>query len=218
MSDKKKIIFVAFVGGRCGSSMTMGILDRCGCNCGPDADRSQSVENPGGFYEIESIQSLWRKESSWLITKPFEEPFSFDQIRQNVDAKQELVRIFENEYENRYPVVVKAMDFACVAMFENDPEYDIRVVCPMRNITDQCRSIARMWGTEYTIDCFKPWLTKMYYWMEAYKREFHFRYLDVDFNELLDNPKEQIDRIAEFCGLENTCGEWVKPEYSRSRL
>jgi hypothetical protein len=199
----------------------MGLLDRCGVNTGPHRNK-RSVENPGGFYEVPALQHWCYDENRFQHVRPFTEPHSPEQIRNLASAKPRLLDIFEKEYKNNWPIAIKSMDFAGVACFENDPEYDVRVICLHRYIVDQCFSIARMWSKpdQYPADSFRPWLERMYAWMEEYKKEFKFPYLDCHFENFFTIPEEMTERICKFCDIEYNPAAtdgWVNPQFSRSR-
>ena len=225
----KKIIFVATVYGRCGSSMTMGLLARCGVSVGKDADKLKSVEVPVGSYELQVVEKHWQKyyqKQNWENhTKNLTNPrLSYDKHLALKSVRSELDAIIESVCEGKYPVAIKAMDFAGIAAYENDPDYDIRVICLHRNIEDQARSISKMWGNvpQYPPQAFHKWLKDGYAWVEGFKKEFKFPYLDVNFNDMLDDPEGEGLRICEFCEISKpTSGmlsNYVNKEYSKSRI
>lgn len=201
--------------------MVMGILDRGGVNVGPDGCLARSVENPGGFYEVKETHNYVYKHY-YDHMNPFKPMWSFEKLRALKSERPELISILENRFGGKYPIAIKTMDCAALPSFENDEEYDIRVLWVHRKIADQARSIARMWADKSPPDVYWcDWLTKRYAWFETFRKEFDFKYLDVDFNAVLDDPRAEGERILRFCDLEvkglDEIEKWVNPAFSRSR-
>lgn len=226
----KKIICVATVYGRCGSSMVMGILERCGVSVGKDlSSQLKSIEVPGGSYELQILEKYWQKyyqKQNWEnhVKNLINKRLTYSKLRELKSVRQELDAIIESICNGKYPVAIKSMDYVGIAAYENDSEYDIRVICLHRNIEDQARSISKMWGniSAYPPQVFYKWLKEGYEWVEGFKKEFKFPYLDVNFNDILEDPENEGNRICEFCGINkiepSILFDWVKKEYSRSRI
>ena len=218
----KKLIVVAFAAGRCGSSMIMGLLHRAGVNMGDKWDnRPANVENPGGFYETQAIEKFIYGPLIEQM-RPFVKMPSFEKLRTyNKKFKPDLEKIFETAYHGVFPLAIKDMHLGMLPMFENDPEYDVRVIWANRPLHDQALSVQKVWNKPgYPAARFEPWLSEMNKWMAAFRQEFKFKSLDITFNEMLKTPVEIAKQICEFCEIQLPTPEsikaWIRPEWSRS--
>ena len=218
--NKKKLIFVAVAVGRCGSSMVVGMLERAGVNAGVNPCHSKSVSNPGGFYETRGILKFLY-DYYYDHMNAFKPMFSFEKLRDK-DLLPKYLDILKHDYDDKYPMAVKALDYLPIAMFENEKDYDIRVVYVTRKLEDQAKSIRGMWSNKGpTYEWWCDWLKERYAWADIFRDEIKFPYLGVDFNDVLDHPREEAEKMLKFCDIEaknlDEIEKWINPKYSRSR-
>lgn len=198
----------------------MGLLHRAGVNVGAWNHRGTNKDNPGGFYETKALEAFtYGKMVEQML--PFKPRPTFEKMRENTKFKKDLEIVFKRDYSDRFPIAVKDMHMTILPMFENDPEYDVRVIWANRTLRDQALSIQKVWNSpQYPAARFEPWLKEMNDWMAGFRKTFQFKSLDVDFNEVLSAPVETAKKICEFCEIQLPTQEsikaWIRPEWSRS--
>lgn len=200
--------------------MAMGILDRAGFNVGPHGS-VKSIENPGGFYEVPTLQAWCYNKDAFHHNRPFQPQLSIDDLRKLSKQKPALLKIIENDFSGKFPIAMKAMDFAGLSCFESDPDYDVRVIFLRRKIKDQATSIRRMHGdrgASHQEWC--DWLIKMYEWAYGYFSWFDFQYTIVDFEKIITDTEASTKKILDACGVDyeniESIKKWVNPSFSRS--
>lgn len=214
-----KVIIVAFVAGRCGSSTIMGLLHRAGVNVGNWDHRGKNVENPGGFYETKAIEVFTYGNMGDQML-PFKPMPAFDKLREHKKLMPKLEAIFKNDYNGLFPLAFKDMHMSVIPMFEGNPDYDVRIIYAVRNMQEQCLSIQKVWRhLAYPAKRFEPWLKGMYDWMAEFKKEFPLKSITVDFNDVLKDPVGTTKKMCDFCEIKTPDdGEiikWVNPKWAR---
>ncbi len=200
----------------------MGLLNHAGASVGNVSD-TISIENLKGFFEIVEMVASLRDIYSPHMT-PFTDPFDFARLRYLKNMrKAEIISKIDKCFSNSTTIAMKANSYIPINIFENDEDYDIKMICLERNMEDQIRSIERMWGKKSPgAKKFEEWLIKCRKWGKEFREEFKFDYLDIAFEDILDKPVSEAKRMYSFCGLtripeDKVILDWVDPKLSRSR-
>ena len=168
---RNKIKPIIIVSGlpRSGTSMAMKILEAGGISPLTDNLRTADTDNPKGYFEFERVKKLREGDTAWLP-----------------DAEGKAVKVI-------------------AALLTHLPsEHEYRVLFMRRNIDEVLASQAKMLenrGEESKADdatmkdLFKKHLQKVRGWMNSQP---NLLYLDLDYNEIIKNPKPYISQINHF--------------------
>lgn len=156
---------------RSGTSMTMKMLEAGGIPPLTDQIREADVDNPRGYYEFERAKKLKEGDTAWLP-----------------DAQGKAVKLIG------------------ALLVELPPKYDYRVLFMRRNIGEVLASQGKMLerrGEENKIDddtmavLFEKHIRQVEDWM---KKQPGLKYIDVDYNTMLADPRPQVEVINKFLG------------------
>ena len=168
---RNKIKPIVIVSGlpRSGTSMAMKILEAGGIPPLTDNLRTADTDNPKGYFEFERVKKLREGDTAWLP-----------------DAEGKAVKVI-------------------AALLTHLPsEHEYRVLFMRRNIDEVLASQAKMLenrGEESKADdatmkdLFQKHLQKVRGWMNSQP---NLLYLDLDYNEIIKNPKPYISQINHF--------------------
>lgn len=162
--------FVTIVSGlpRSGTSMMMRMLDVGGMPVLVDNIRVADDDNPRGYYEYEPVKQT-RRDSSWV---------------QNAGGK--------------------AVKLVYRLLYDLPRDYQYRVLFMRRNLNEVLASQRKMLARDGRGDevedaemaaLFRAELAKFDAWI---KQQSNFSLIDVQYNDLLDEPGPVISRVAEF--------------------
>ncbi|MEN8173143.1 MAG: sulfotransferase [Chloroflexota bacterium] len=167
---KKEIIIVSGLP-RSGTSMMMKMLDAAGIEPLTDHIRTADDDNPKGYYEFERAKKLKEGDAAWLP-----------------DAQGKAVKIIG------------------ALLVELPSNYPYRVLFMRRNMDEILASQNQMLvrrGEEQKVDdqviaqLFQKHIQQVETWMQ---KQSNLRYLDVDYNAMLKDPRPQLDAINQFLG------------------
>ncbi len=156
---------------RSGTSMTMKMLEAGGIPPLTDQIREADEDNPKGYYEFERAKKLKDGDTAWLP-----------------DAQGKVVKLIG------------------ALLVELPPGYTYRVLFMRRNIREVLASQSKMLerrGEESQVDdgtmaaLFEKHILQVEAWMRKQPR---LRYLDVDYNAMLADPRPQVEAINHFLG------------------
>ena len=152
----RKVIAVSFVGGRVGSSLVMGLLEKSGISVG-NVDKTYSTQNEKGFYEINEYNRWLRKEFPF-VSQFMPHDRNFYGIAWLSDTKQKRFKLLINKwFKNKSIIAIKAPYYFPVYLF--DDSFDLTIISLKRKVSKQADSIEK-WNTEK--GDFKKWLKRWY--------------------------------------------------------
>jgi len=188
---KSKPIIIVSGLPRSGTSMVMKMLEAGGIPPLTDHIRTADDDNPKGYYEFERAKKLKEGDMAWLP-----------------EAQGKVVK------------VIGAL------LVDLHPGYEYRVLFMRRKMDEVLASQGKMLerrGEEKKVDddtmtvLFQKHIKQVEDWM---KQQSNLRYIDVDYNNLLDAPQPQIEQINRFLGGEldeAAMAAVVDPELYRQR-
>jgi hypothetical protein len=157
---------------RSGTSMAMKMLDAAGIDIVTDKLRTADEDNPKGYFELERVKDL-EKESDKSYLK-------------NARGK-----------------AVKVISFL---LKELPSDNNYKVLFMNRNLDEVLASQAKMLtrrgeDSETTDDQMKE-IWENHLWRVQYqlKHQSHFDALELHYKEMIENPREQAERIGNFLG------------------
>jgi len=190
LKSKKEIIIVSGLP-RSGTSMMMKMLDAAGIAPLTDHIRTADDDNPKGYYEFERAKNLKEGDVAWLP-----------------DAQGKAVKIIG------------------ALLVELPPNYPYRVLFMRRKMDEILASQNKMLerrDKEQKVDdenisnLFLKHITQVETWMQN-QPDLH--YLDVDYNDMLKDPRPQLEAINQFLGGEldvDAMSAIVDPDLYRQR-
>ncbi|MBL6983554.1 MAG: sulfotransferase domain-containing protein [Anaerolineales bacterium] len=158
---------------RSGTSMVMKMLEAGGISPLTDHIRSADDDNPKGYYEFERAKKLKEGDVAWLP-----------------EAQGKVVKLIG------------------ALLVELPPNYEYRVLFMRRKIEEVLASQTKMLerrGEEKKIDddtmavLFQKHIKQVEDWMD---KQSNLRYLEVDYNAMLEDPLPQVEQIKRFLGGE----------------
>ena len=176
---------------RSGTSMTMKMLDAGGIPPLTDHIRTADDDNPKGYYEYERAKKLREGDTEWIP-----------------------------EAEGKVVKVIGAL------LMHLPASYQYRVLFMRREMDEILASQARMLenrSEENKVDnetmaaLFAKHLKQIEDWMNSQP---NLKYIDVDYNLMLSNPRPQIRKINQFLGgdlNEAAMLEVIDPQLYRQR-
>jgi hypothetical protein len=157
---------------RSGTSMTMKMLEAAGLELVTDGVRTADEDNPKGYFELERVKSLTEEpDKSWLK-----------------DARGKVVKIIS------------------FLLKELPPNHNYDVIFMRRDLSEvlasQSKMLERRGESSQTDDARMRELYENDLWKAVYllKHTPWFHTLEVRYRDVLDDPREQAKRVAEFLG------------------
>lgn len=154
---------------RSGTSMLMQMLDAGGLALLTDAKRTADEDNPQGYFELEQVRHLPCDDGRWLR----------DARGKAVKVVSTLLRYLPDR--NNYKVILMRRDLSEV-------------------LASQARMLTRRGQVQDTDQARMRRLFEDDLWRATYliKHASHFDYLEVDYTQVIEDPKAQAVRIADF--------------------
>ena len=188
--SKEEIIIVSGLP-RSGTSMMMKMLEAAGITPLTDHIRTADDDNPKGYYEFERAKKLKEGDVAWLP-----------------DAQGKVVKIIG----------------ALLVELPADHTYKVLFMRRKMNeiLASQNKMLVRR-GEDQKVDdetiakLFEKHIQQVESWMQNHP---NLEYLDVDYNDMLKNPRSQIEAIVQFLGREldiDTMAAIVEPKLYRQR-
>ena len=156
---------------RSGTSLMMMMLDAAGIPPIQDNIREADADNPKGYYEFERVKDMPKGDTSWVK-----------------NTKGKAVKVI-------------------TALLEHLPKkYKYDVIMMRRDMTEILASQTKMLerrGEDNKIsddemaDLFSKHFEKVMNWV---KKQKHIRYVEISYNNLLENPQQELSKVNEFLG------------------
>lgn len=145
----RKLTALLSVGGRTGSSMTMGLLERSGLDCGA-VHQQKSTMNEKGFYEILEMQQFWHDEFSQFGHGAFMTPIpNMDELARYVNDDIDLSHLQRHKVDKYFTGdhIALKIEFAYPIMLFRPEDFEITTIMPLREIPAQAASV-RKWNSK----------------------------------------------------------------------
>jgi hypothetical protein len=165
--------YITIVSGlpRSGTSMMMRMLEAGGLPVVTDNLRRADIDNPMGYYEFEPVKKV-KEDQRWLV-----------------ESQGKVVKMVYS------------------LLYHLPPDYQYRVVFMRRKLEEVLASQRKMLerlgkgddkvSDEQIAQLFRGQLAKFNSWIEGQP---NFTLLEVDYNEVISNPTEQVTRLNAFLG------------------
>ena len=157
---------------RSGTSMTMQMLEASGLDIATDGIRKPGEDNPKGYYEYERVK----------------------------DLEKETDKSYLKEFRGK---TIKIISFLLKDLPETN---NYKVVFMRRNLDEILASQTKMLknrgeasesSNEEMLELYKNHLWKVNYLM---KHRPCFEFLEVNYKDVVENPRREAERISEFLG------------------
>jgi hypothetical protein len=165
--------FLTIVSGlpRSGTSMMMRMLEHGGMKVLVDHQRKPDVDNPRGYYEFEAVKKT-KEDASWL-----------DQ-REGTAVKMVYRLLYDLPCDRSYRVLFmrRKLDEVLAsqrAMLERNGTTN-------DGVSDE--QLAKLFETE--LNAFYKWVSQ----------QSHIRLIDIDYNQIIREPRAELARVAQFLG------------------
>lgn len=177
--------------GRCGTSMTCGILDRLGIDM---EIGKRGVKRVRGYYERGPMWTFLRGRNG-NFREPFQEGRPDDEFRKEY-----------KKYRKQHDWGFKGKDCLPLLPWILYLENDVYVIVLYRNKTNQAKSIKRnCWGNRADLDKIYQGIIEYNNKVEEFFRKYpNTRRLNLDFDFIIDYPQEAVEKIAKFVGQDVT--------------
>jgi hypothetical protein len=211
---KKKVIIIGAALGRVGSSAVMGLLNLANVNMGGRKSGlvSASHQNPKGFFEIPSIGQFFKNNFRGYYPEFNPPPVSKLDLLGRRSYKR-FKKLIDEEFGSRYPIAMKGGRCLVLPMMHYLRNiYDVRVLMLRRKPNDQAESMLRVWkrtekkqremgrvvSKDYIARYLRTWLVFV---SRIQKKYNNFKYLDVQFEDVIKNPIQASNEIFKFIGI-----------------
>ena len=191
---KKEETFVIVISGlpRSGTSMMMKMLEAGGIPPLTDKIRTADEDNPKGYYEFERVKKMPDGDTAWVG----------DAQGKAVKVIAALLEYLPKDYTYKVLFMRRSMD----EILASQKQMLIRSDKPTDEISD-----------EKLAELYRKHLAKVESWMS---QQSNLKVLDVDYNDLMQNPDPYPERIQQFLGIEMETKEMsgaVDPALYRQR-
>jgi hypothetical protein len=164
--------YVVIVSGlpRSGTSMMMKMLEAGGMDVVQDHIREPNVDNPSGYYEYERVKKLPDGDTAWLA----------DAVGKVVKVISQLVMHLPDTYKYKVLFVRRRME---------------EVLASQAKMLERRGEATDAVSDDKMSRLFEKHLQKVFAWMDERP---YVTYLDVDYNEMLADPRPTLDQVNEF--------------------
>lgn len=188
---KERVVIVSGLP-RSGTSLMMKMLEAGGIPPLTDGEREADQDNPKGYYEFERVKKLREGDIFWLP-----------------DAKGKAVKVIGA----LLPYLPSEFDFDVLFMRRAMSE----ILASQKKMLEN-----RQEDTEKVSDAdmakeFEDHLKETFGWM---KKQPNIRFIEVNYNQIMDNPAPELEKVAKFLGNQVDLGEMKKvidPQLYRQR-
>jgi hypothetical protein len=157
---------------RSGTSMMMKMLEAGGMQVVEDQIREPNADNPRGYYEFERVKKLPEGDTVWLE----------DAVGKAVKVISQLVMHLPDSYAYKVLFVRREID---------------EILASQAKMLKRRGESAGAVSNERMAGLFDKHLEKVYAWMDARP---NVAYLDVDYNQMLADPRPTLERVNAFLG------------------
>ena len=200
VTEHKKTSLVVVLGShRSGTSVMTKMLEVYGCHLGNSLLAGDPKSNPFGHFENLDIfefneKLLVKAGTSWLEPKPGD---NFQALREHIsEIRQEIKRLIDIEVFQKHINAIKEPRIPLLLEFWGPelsrPDLDVKVIVAMRHPNEVISSLAKR-------DHLNPILS-LHLWLQSTINSIrfakHFKNCFVFYQELIDDPIQEIKRVA----------------------
>lgn len=167
---------------RSGTSMMMKILDAGGLAPLTDSIRTADTDNPKGYYEFERVKQLIKGDTAWLP-----------------DATGKAVKVIAIFL----PYLPSEFNYRIIFMRRTMPE----ILASQREMLIRRGEDPDKIGDEELAHLYEKHLHQVNTWLNAQN---HLQRIDVHYNQILQNPAPEIERINQFLGNSLTLEKMIE--------
>ena len=167
----KKIVVVSGLP-RSGTSLMMMMLDAAGIPPMQDNIREADADNPKGYYEYERVKEMPKGDTGWVK-----------------NAKGKAVKVITALLEHlpkkhKYDVIVMRREIH-------------EILASQTKMLERRGEDTNKISDAEMADLFSKHFDKVMNWIQKQK---NFRYVEISYNTLLENPEQEISKVNQFLG------------------
>jgi hypothetical protein len=188
---KERVVIVSGLP-RSGTSLMMKMLEAGGIPPLTDGERTADEDNPKGYYEFERVKKLREGDIFWLP-----------------DAKGKAVKVIGA----LLPYLPSEFDFDVLFMRRAMSE----VLASQKKMLENRQEDTEKVSDEDMAKEFEDHLKETFGWM---KKQSNIRYVEVNYNQIMDNAAPELEKVAKFLGNQVDLDEMKKvidPKLYRQR-
>jgi len=157
---------------RSGTSLMMMMLDAAGIPPMQDYVRTADDDNPKGYYEYERVKKMPEGDTSWVK----------DARGKSVKVITALLEHLPGKYQ--YDVIVMRREMA-------------EILASQKKMLERRGEDLNKVSDAEMADLFTKHFNKVMGWVRKQK---NIRFLEVSYNDLLEAPEEEIEKVIQFLG------------------
>lgn len=169
----KKIVVVSGLP-RSGTSLMMMMLDAAGIPPMQDNIREADVDNPKGYYEYERVKEMPKGDTAWVK-----------------NAKGKAVKVITALLEH----LPKKHKYDVIVMRREMDE----ILASQTKMLERRGEDTNKISDDEMSDLFSKHFDKVMAWIKTQR---NIRFVEVSYNNLLENPEEEINKVNAFLGGE----------------
>jgi broad-specificity NMP kinase len=173
-SGKENKIVVVSGLPRSGTSLMMSMLDAAGFPPMQDHIRTADEDNPKGYYEYERVKQMPEGDTAWVK-----------------DAKGKAVKVITAllkhlPKKHKYDVIVMRREIE-------------EILASQRKMLERRGEDPNKVADQEMADLFSRHFSETMDWVKAQK---NIRFVEISYNQLLEAPEEQVEKVNQFLGGE----------------
>ena len=182
----KRLIAVCYIGGRCGSSLTMGLLQLSGFDVG-NIGTVTCPNNEKGYFEVFTFQSY--------VLEVIPELKGFQPMVRFIPKNIKIVKKHRYDFSLRFKDWFKGDQIAVkcpyyLPMYLFPKEYKVTIISLKRELESQAKSIKKLNNGQGD---FRKWLMDWQVKIDKY-----FKHdIEIDFDEWISEPYKTYLRMCE---------------------
>jgi len=188
---KERVVIVSGLP-RSGTSLMMKMLEAGGIPPLTDGERAADQDNPKGYYEFERVKKLREGDIFWLP-----------------DAKGKVVKVIGA----LLPYLPGEFDFDVLFMRRAMSE----ILASQKKMLENRQEDTEKVTDDDMAKEFEDHLKEVFGWM---KKQPNIRFIEVNYNQIMDNPAPELEKVAKFLGNQVNLDEMKKvidPQLYRQR-
>lgn len=198
----QKCVIVSYPMGRTGSSAMMGLLNLHGYFVGEDKDLvSAAPMNPKGFFELKDQDKFLGNVFKGFYPRKTNPPSVKWARRRAFWHKRKFRKYLDHYFGGQEYFAIKSPRCLSLLLFELlKDEYDISVICLIRNRADQSKSLSKVNPEDEAF--FNNYLDNWYRFSEELISSISLKTVYVDFDEMMSMPHKTIENTFKNLGIE----------------
>lgn len=157
---------------RSGTSLMMMMLDAAGIPPMQDYVRTADDDNPKGYYEYERVKKMPEGDIAWVK----------DARGKSVKVITALLEHLPGKFKYNVIVMRREMD---------------EILASQKKMLERRGQDPDKVSDAEMADLFNKHFDKVMAWV---KKQKYLRYIEVSYNDLLDEPEEEIEKVNQFLG------------------